>query len=168
MTERLTAEKLNDPVHERMRTDFVQLHPDLTVAEALEQILERQPAGRIIYFYVADSGGRLLGVVPTRRLLLSPRDRRLSQIMIEPVIAIPRQATVLDACEFFILHKLLAFPVVDEQRRIVGLVDVELYTRELSDLDRRESHNDLFQLIGVHRGRFPPFFGGVSPGCSPP
>jgi magnesium transporter len=29
-------------------------------------------------------------------------------------------------------------------------VDVELYTRELSDLDRRESHNDLFQLIGVH------------------
>jgi magnesium transporter len=120
------------------------------VAQALELIWEKQPEGRIIYFYVADSDGRLLGVVPTRRLLLSPRDRHLSQIMIQPVIAIPRNATVLDACEFFILHKLLAFPVVDEERRIVGLVDVELYTRELRDLDRWESHDDLFQLIGVH------------------
>ena len=133
-----------------MRTDFVQLHPDLTVAQALELIREKQPAGRIIYFYVADGDGRLLGVVPTRRLLLSPRDKHLSQIMIAPVIAIPRSATVLDACEFFILHKLLAFPVADEERRIVGLVDVELYTRELRDLDRRETHDDLFQLIGVH------------------
>ncbi len=150
MTERLSKETLHGPVDEHMRTDFVQLHPDLTVTQALDLILEKQPAGRIIYFYVADGDGRLLGVVPTRRLLLSPRDKRLSQVMIEPVIAIPRSATVLDACEFFILHKLLAFPVVDEERRIVGLVDVELYTRELSDLDRRESHDDLFQLIGVH------------------
>lgn len=150
MTQRLATETLHGPVHEHMRTDFVQLHPDLTIAQALELILEKQPAGRIIYFYVADSDGRLLGVVPTRRLLLSPRDKRLTEIMIEPVIAIPRNATVLDACEFFIFHKLLAFPVVDEERRIIGLVDVELYTRELRDLDRWESHDDLFQLIGVH------------------
>jgi magnesium transporter len=70
--------------------------------------------------------------------------------MVTPVVAIPRDATVLDACEFFVLHKLLAFPVVDEKHRIVGLVDVELYTRERTDLDRWESYNDLFQLIGVH------------------
>lgn len=150
MTEQLTAEKLYGPVHEYMRTDFIQLRPDLTVAQALDLILEQQPAGRIIYFYVADDGGRLVGVVPTRRLLLSPRDKYLRQIMVKPVISIPRSATLLEACEFFILHKLLAFPVVDEEQRIIGLVDVELYARELSDLDRTESLNDLFQLIGVH------------------
>lgn len=149
MTERLTTEKLYDPVHKHMRTDFVQLHPDLTVAQALASILERQPAGRIIYFYVADSDGRLRGVVPTRRLLLSPRDKLISQVMITPVIVIPQDATVLEACEFFAFHKLLAFPVVDEDRRIVGLVDVEMYTRELSDLDRWQNQNDLFQLIGI-------------------
>jgi magnesium transporter len=150
MTQRLTKEKLYGPVHEHMRTDFIQLHPDLTVAQALMLIQEKQPAGRIIYFYVADSDRRLQGVVPTRRLLLSPPDQRLAQIMVKPVIAIPRSATVLDACEFFIMHKLLAFPVVDEEHRIVGLVDVDLYTRELRDLDRWESQSDLFQLLGVH------------------
>lgn len=150
MTERLTSEVLHRPVREHMRADFIRLNPDLTVAQALDLILEKQPAGRIIYFYVADGNGRLLGVVPTRRLLLSPRNKTLSQIMVTPVIAIPRDATVLDACEFFVLHRLLAFPVVDGERRIVGLVDVDLYTRELRDLDRRESHNDLFHLIGLH------------------
>jgi magnesium transporter len=150
MAELLTTEKLYRPVHEHMRADFVRLHPDLTVAQALDLILDQQPAGRIIYFYVADGDGRLLGVVPTRRLLLSPRHKPLAQIMVTPVVAIPRDATVLEACEFFILHKLLAFPVVDEEHRIVGLVDVELYTRGLTDLDRGESYDDLFQLIGVH------------------
>jgi len=149
MAERLTEETLNTPVHEHMRTDYVHLRPDMTVAEALEFILETQPAGRIIYFYVVDDDGRLRGVVPTRRLLLSPRDRLLSQILITPVVALPKDATVLDACAFFTLHKLLAFPVVDEERRMIGLVDVDMYTRELRDLDRWESHNDLFQLIGV-------------------
>ena len=38
----------------------------------------------------------------------------------------------------------------DKDRRILGVVDVELYTDELIDLDRTERHNDLFQLIGVH------------------
>ncbi len=150
MTEQLTAEKLQRPVHENMRTDFVQLGEDLTVAQALDSILENQPTGRIIYFYVADRDGRLQGVVPTRRLLLSQRDKLLREIMIKPVIAIPHNATLLEACEFFIFHKLLAFPVVDEERRMIGLVDVELYTQELSGLDRQESHAELFQLIGVY------------------
>jgi len=149
MTEQLTADKLQDSVQRHMRTDFIQLCEDLTVAQALDVILEKQPAGRIIYFYVTNNDGRLRGVVPTRRLLLSSRDKRLSQIMVRSVIAIPQNASVLDACEFFTLHRLLAFPVVDEQRRIIGLVDVDLYTRELFDLDRREGNYDVFQLIGV-------------------
>ena len=114
MPEWLTKDKLQRPIHEHMRSDFIQLHPDLTVGQALDTILKMQPTGRIIYFYVADSDGRLVGVVPTRRLLLSPRDKPLSAIMVKPVIAIPQDATVFEACEFFLLHKLLAFPVVVE------------------------------------------------------
>ena len=89
------------------------------------------PSSRVTYFYVVDDDGRLQGVVPVRRLLLSPLDKRVAEIMVKEVIAIPKTATVLDACDFFILHRLLAFPVVDKDRRILGVVDVELYTNEL-------------------------------------
>jgi magnesium transporter len=141
---------LADPVTRHMRADFPRLKPDHTVGEAIAAARAAPPAGRIIYFYVLDAAGRLEGVVPTRRLLLSADATPIREVMVERVVTIPASATVLEACEFFLLHKFLAFPVVDDQRRMLGIVDVDLYTEELADLDRREELDDLFQLIGVH------------------
>ena len=146
----ISLDELQNPVTKHMRGDFVQLRADQTVGQALDSILTQQPEGRIIYFYITDATGKLVGVVPTRRLLLNRRDRPLSEIMVTQLVAIPHTATVLDACEFFVMHKLLAFPIIDDQRRMIGLVDVDLYTKELSDLDRRDDSENLFQLIGVH------------------
>lgn len=146
----LDKTNFNDPVTRHMRRDATRLAIEQTVGEALAGLRERPPEGRIIYFYVVDGDGRLKGVVPTRRLLLSPLDRPIADIMIKQVIAIPSSATVLDACEFFTLHRLLAFPIIDDERRMLGVVDMELYTDELSGLDTSQPNDDLFQLIGVH------------------
>jgi magnesium transporter len=146
----LTAHRLDELVTRHMRTDLTQLDVNQTVGEALAAIRSKPPEGRVVYFYVVDDQRRLAGVVPTRRLLLNLPDRRIQEIMVREVISIPDKATVLDACEFFLLHRLLAFPVIDEERRIIGVVDVELYTSELNDIDRRNDNEQLFQLIGVH------------------
>lgn len=146
----LSSVELNGSISSTLRRDFSRLHVDRTVGEALAEIRRRPPPNRIIYFYVIDDDDRLQGVIPTRRLLLSDLQTPLSEIMVREVVTIPHTATVLDACEFFVMHRLLAFPVVDDQRRVVGTVDVELYTQELSELDRSEHSDDLFQLIGVH------------------
>jgi magnesium transporter len=75
--------------------------------------------------------------------------------MIRNVIALPTAATVLDACEFFTMHRLLAFPIVDEDRKLIGVIDVELYTDELTgelgeEGERSRVGDDVFELIGVH------------------
>lgn len=150
MSRSLTKAHLNDPVRQHAHQDFTQVHVDQTVGETLEALRRQPPKGRIIYFYVVDDKGRLQGVVPTRRLILSPLDKPLAEIMVRQVIALPAEATVLEACEFFIQHRLLAFPVVDTERRLLGVVDMELYTDELSSLGAIKSRDDLFQLIGVH------------------
>jgi len=103
-----------------------------------------------VYFYVVDDKEKLCGVVPTRRLLLSQPDATVESIMVKSVLAVPHTATVLEACEFFTMHRLLAFPVVDAERRILGLVDVELYTGELEGMEQRTDNQDVFQLIGVY------------------
>jgi magnesium transporter len=141
---------LDDPISQHMRRDFSRIHIGQTVGEALATIRQQPTEGRVIYFYVVGDDMRLQGVVPTRRLLLNPLDRKVADIMVREVISINHRATVLDACEFFTLHRLLAFPVVDDDRRVIGVVDVELYTTELSELDRSERNNYLFQLVGVH------------------
>ena len=94
------------------------------VEKALAVIREQGIGEEIVYFYTVDDQERLTGVVPTRRLLTAPLDQRISDITIRQVVAIPHTASVLEACEAFVLHKFLAFPVVDEHRKIVGVVDV--------------------------------------------
>jgi magnesium transporter len=66
-------------------------------------------------------------------------------------MAIPHTATLLEACEAFVLHKFLAFPVVDEQRRLVGVVDVGFFTQEVFDMTEETEHVDeIFESIGFH------------------
>jgi magnesium transporter len=150
MATRLTKASLNDPVTKHMHQDFTQVNLGQSVGETLDALRRQPPKGRIIYFYVVDEEGRLQGVVPTRRLVLSPPEKPLAEIMVRQVITLPSQATVLDACEFFIQHRLLAFPVVDAEKHLLGVVDMELYTDELSNLSDANTRDDLFQLIGVH------------------
>src|SRR3954454_25226540 len=109
---------LSDPVTERMSQDFTRLQAGLTVGEALEWLRQHPPAGRVIYFYVVDAGGRQQGVVPTRRLLLSPPQTPLPDIMVRKMVVVPSWASVLDVCEFSIRHRLLASPVVDDAGRV--------------------------------------------------
>jgi magnesium transporter len=139
-----------DSVLEHMGFDFVQISQSQTVGEALASIRENPTIGRIIYFYVVDVDNRLCGVVPTRRLLLSPLEKPVAEIMVRDVLTIPETATVMDACELFTLHRLLAIPVIDHKRRILGIVDVQLYAHGRGELEAAERSEDLFQLIGVH------------------
>jgi magnesium transporter len=143
-----TTEHLQQPVTTVARQDVTRLRHDLTIAQALELIRQEGLGEKIVYFYVVDEQDRLVGVLPTRRLLTAPLDHRLTDIMNRRVVAIPQTATVLEACEAFVLHKFLALPVVDAQRRIVGVVDVQLLTQEAFDLAEREHTDALFESIG--------------------
>src|SRR5205823_2437706 len=60
--------------------------------------------------------------------------------------------------EFFVLYKFFAFPVVDERRRVVGVVDVSLFAEEMLEAGDREerahpvpafSSDDIFEALGV-------------------
>ncbi|HEV2330349.1 MAG TPA: magnesium transporter [Verrucomicrobiae bacterium] len=142
------AEHLNEPVLAFARRDYTTLAKDMTVDQALAAIRSRGVGEKVIYFYVVDDAQRLVGVVPTRRLLVSSLDKRLDEFMIRNVIAVPHTATVLDACEFFALHKFFAFPVIDQERHVMGVVDVSLFTDEVFDIAEREQMEGVFEAIG--------------------
>src|SRR5258706_16435475 len=96
-----TPDHSNQPVVTIARKDVATLRQDLTVREALEVIRHRGLGEKIVYFYATDPSERLVGVVPTRRLLIASLERTISEIMIERVVMIPQTATVLEACEAF-------------------------------------------------------------------
>jgi len=152
---KLGERQMNEPVTSHMRRDYTVLYPGQTVGDALAALRSQSVSEKIIYFYVVDGTHTLIGVVPTRRLLMSTADKKIVEIMVDRVISIPDSMSVLDACEFFVMHRLLAFPVVDGQGGLVGVVDAGLFTDEVFDLSERQAGQDVFQMIGLHvaRGR---------------
>jgi magnesium transporter len=136
------------PAVDHARKDFPLLDVSMSVVEALEKIRREGVGERVIYFYTVDEQQRLVGVLPTRRLLSAPLEAPLREIMVPRVIAIPWTATVLDACEFFVLYKFLAFPVVDGQRRVIGIIDANLFAEEILEAGESDDRHPSSRVIG--------------------
>ena len=130
------------------RKDFAALNENLTVQAALDAVRQRGIGEKIVYFYVVDGEGILKGVLPTRRLLTGGLQDGIANLMVKRVVTIPHTATLLEACEAFVLHKFLAFPVVDERKRLIGTVDVSLLSAEVFDAAEKEHVDELFEAIG--------------------
>jgi len=152
-----TIPDFNALVVDHARKDFPLLRAGMTVGEALERIRREGVGERVIYFYAIDEQERLVGVVPTRRLLTASLGTPLRQIMVPRVVAVPTTATILDACEFFVLYKFLAFPVVDEQRHVVGIIDANLFAEEILEAGTGEAReagsparSEFFEALGFH------------------
>lgn len=139
---------LNQPVLGVAGKHLAKLRVDFTVEEALRTIRQQGLGERIVYFYVLDENDRLAGVVPVRRLLTAAPGELLGNIMIRRVKTIPHTATILDACDAFVSHKLLAFPIVDDEMRILGVVDVRLLAEEVPDIAELSETDTLFETIG--------------------
>jgi magnesium transporter len=156
VSEAVKIPDFNSSIVEHARKDFPLLDAKMSVAEALDRIRREGVGERVIYFFATDAEERLVGVLPTRRLLTAPLETRLEEIMVRRVVAIPASATVLEACEFFVLYKFFAFPVVDRARRVIGLVDVSLFAEEMLEMGEREDEktvaqvaDDVFEALGL-------------------
>src|SRR5438552_11015871 len=141
------------PIIEHARQDFPLLDEDMTVGKTLERIRREGVGERVIYFYAVDERQRLVGVIPTRRLLTAAPATALREIMVPRVIALPAEATVLEACEFFVLYKFLAFPVVDAESHVIGVVDADVFMQSVLETEEATGEGaryDFFEELGFH------------------
>ena len=71
---------------------------------------------------MVDHQGVLTGVLRLQYLLFPSRDTLLTKVMISTPISVPDQASLRDLEEFFDGHHLFGVPVVDDQKRLIGVV----------------------------------------------
>jgi magnesium transporter len=145
----ITPDQLHDPILSYVRPPSLTLDPDETIGQALEHARSLPSSNVILYCYCVDKAGRLVGFVPIRRLLTTAVEEPLRSVMIDDVMAIPSFATVLVAAEYFVNHRLLAFPVVEPSGKLVGVVDVNAFTDEVLSL-AKQSYDGIYQLLGIH------------------
>lgn len=112
---------------ELMTTEFVELHPEMTVRQSLDRIREVARERETIYAcYIVEPGtGKLLGAVSLRDLVMSDSSTPVRQIMrCNPVVV-----HVLDpqkeVARKISKYNLLAVPVLGDGNKVVGFVTVD-------------------------------------------
>ena len=141
---------LRRPVMDFAATDVITLLDTDTVGEALERLRSRKLGEKIVYFYVVDANQRLVGVMPVRRLLMSPLDEPVAALMLIHVHSLRDTATLQEASEMLLHHRLMALPVVDKLQCLIGVFDITVFSEELSDAAHQHEIDSAFQLVGVH------------------
>jgi magnesium transporter len=129
-----------------MTSDYATIPADDTAAHAIDRLRHEAPDKETIYYcYVLDDKRHLKGFVSLKNLILAPAHRRVADIMQEDcvyaVVDDDAEATAKKLGEY----DLLAIPVVDHQRKLVGIVTHD----DILDVIVDEATEDVHRMGGV-------------------
>jgi CBS domain-containing protein len=109
-----------------MTTDFVALPVDAGAGEALDWIRREQPEQyAMAYLYLIDDEGRLVGATTLRDVVLANPETPLAGIMDDDIVQIAADADEEEVGRLMTKYDLLAIPVVDAERRPLGIVTLD-------------------------------------------
>ena len=109
-----------------MTTDFLALPRDLTTGQAIDRLRELQPDPALVYYlYVVDSEGKLDGNVSLRDLVVAAPDTPLTKVMNPNVLRVEADTDKEEVAALIAKYDLLALPVVDARRVLLGTVTVD-------------------------------------------
>jgi magnesium transporter len=123
-----------------MDFDMISIRDDVTVEVVLRYLrrLDEMP-DHTDQLFVVDHGGRIRGLLPVNRLLVTDPDTTVATVMEREFIKLHPQEKAQDAASAFERYDLVSAPVVDEGGRLIGRVTVNAvvdYIREETDSDR--------------------------------
>lgn len=128
-----------------MTTDFVAFTENLTAGEAIESLRKKETEAETIYYiYVVDDANHLKGVVSLRALILKPLNTRIYEIMSTDLITVNVDEDQEDVADIITKYNLLAVPVVDENRKLLGIVTVD----DAMEVMEEEEAEDISLITG--------------------
>jgi magnesium transporter len=129
-----------------MTTDFVYIFSYVDVSQAIEDVRKfGHDAETIYYLYVVDDQKHLLGVLSLRELISAPRYKKIEEIMHKNVVSVDVGLDQEEVAKVISKYSLLAVPVVNEQKRLLGIVTVD----DALEVMERESTEDIHKMAGI-------------------
>ncbi len=129
-----------------MAIEFVDLKKEMLVQEALDKIRVSAPDKETIYIcYVTDRSRHLEGVLSLRELVVASPTQKVEEIMGREVIFVNTLDDKEDVAELIKKYDLLALPVTDNEKRLVGIITVD----DIVDVIEEESTEDIHKMATV-------------------
>jgi magnesium transporter len=128
-----------------MTPEFVAVSSDATANEAIAAI--RSLVGQaetVDYVYVVDAERHLIGVLSLYRLMLSPGDTPVTELIAPTTVRVRATADQETAANLLTERNLLAIPVVDDEDHLLGIITQD----DVADVLEQEATEDIARLGG--------------------
>jgi Mg/Co/Ni transporter MgtE len=110
----------------RMNTEYLALPLNANSNDAIEALRHFEGGIETVStVYLVDSHGTLVGAVPLAKLVLAPSDTPLLSLTQEPLISTHAGVGEKEVAELFDKYNLLTLPVVDDHKRLTGVVTAD-------------------------------------------
>lgn len=129
-----------------MNTDTITLRPDITLDVVLRYLRMRAEIPLMMdSFPVLDRSGRVLGLLPTRKILVSDPDDVVQDIMLTDFYTIKASDSDVDVALLFERHDLVSAPVLDEQGLLLGRITID----DVVDVIREDADHSFMSMAGL-------------------
>lgn len=129
-----------------MATEVVKAPTTWTVAEVTEEVRRNAENTQDLYVvFVIDEKKRLKGFVTIRRLLLSPSDAVIGDVMRTDIRFVHAEVDQEEAARIMERYDLVTLAVVDDDERLIGHVTID----DAIDVIREEAEEDYQRLSGI-------------------
>lgn len=129
-----------------MTTEYVTLRPDMVVEEAFKRIRRTGIDKETIYTCYVTVDRKLIGMTTVKDLLLCEDDQEtIAELMEENVICVNTLEDKEDVAQMFSKYNFLALPVVDTERRLVGIITFD----DAMDVIEEEATEDMEKMAAM-------------------
>ena len=135
-----------DSAGRRMQTEFIAIPPFWTVGQTIDYLRDETDLPDEFYqMYVVDPGYRVLGTIPLDKFLRTKRQVQIENLMNRDVLTVDATEDQEEAARGFERYDLVEVGVVDENKRLVGVLTVD----DIVDVIHEEATEDIKLLGGV-------------------
>ncbi|KKC39872.1 magnesium transporter [Devosia epidermidihirudinis] len=130
----------------RMQTDFIAIPPFWTVGQTIDYLrTEPELPDEFYQIYVVDASYQVLGTIPLDKFLRSGRETSIEALMNTNLVLVDANEDQEEAARDFERYDLVEVGVVDESRRLVGVLTID----DIVDVIHEEADEDIKLLAGV-------------------
>lgn len=121
-----------------MTTDYISFNENETVDQTIKELRRLKPEPDTIYYlYIVNSSGKLVATVSLRDLIVAEPETKLKQIMNPNVLYVLDEDKIESLNEIIAKYSLLAVPVVNSEKEMLGVVIINDVVHNLLKTRRR-------------------------------
>ena len=129
-----------------MGKEFVRVHLQSKALECVREIREQTHDLEEVYaIYVVDDDEKLIGLLPLKKLIVSPVRSIVADIYDPKIISVKTNAPAEDVANIMDKYNLVAIPVIDALGRLVGVITID----DVVNFRRNEDTEDVQKMAGI-------------------